>query len=223
MAVVIKVGGSLAETPKALEILGNYLSQKSPKYHFVVIPGGGRFADTVRKLDKKFGLTPILSHRMAILAMNQYGLLLSHFIRDSETTESIETAKEISKRGKVSILLPYKLLLHEDPFSPSWDVTSDSITAYFAVKLGENKVILLTNVDGIYDKDPKINPEAKLLSEISIGELLNRSQRSSIDKFLPTFLKENHLSCCVINGKYPERLEEILLGNPNVICTLIKL
>jgi aspartokinase-like uncharacterized kinase len=122
----------------------------------------------------------------------------------------------------VSILLPYKELLQEDPFCPSWDVTSDSITAYFAVKLGENRVFLLTNVDGIYDKDPKISPDAKLLSEVSIGELLNRSKRSSVDKFLPTFIKESHLNCYVINGKYPERLEEILLGHKNVICTQIK-
>jgi len=212
----------LAETPKALEVLGKFLSQKSPKYHFIVIPGGGRFADIVRNLDKKFDLPPILSHRMAILAMNQYGLLLSHFICDSETTESIETSKKISRSGKVSILLPYRLMLKEDPFVPSWDVTSDSIAAYFAAKLGETKIFLLTNVDGIYDKDPKTNQEAKLLSKISVGELSNRSHRSSVDKFLPTFLMENHLSCYVINGKHPGRLEQILLGHSNVVCTQIK-
>ncbi len=215
MAVVLKVGGSLAQIPNALETLGNYLSQKSPKHHFVVIPGGGRFADTVREVDNIFRLPPILSHRMAILAMNQYGMLLSHFIPNSETNETIEASQEISKSGKVSILLPYKLMLHEDPFVPSWDVTSDSIAAFFAIKLGEKKVFLLTDVDGIYDKDPKIHPDAILLSEVSIGELLNWSQRTSVDKFLPTFLKENQLSCTVLSGMHPELLEQVLSGNQN--------
>ena len=222
MAVIVKVGGSLAETPKALENLGSYLSKESPKNNFVVIPGGGRFADIVRDVDEQFRLPPILSHRMAILAMNQYGLLLSHFIPDSKLTESIEDIKEIAKSGKVSILLPYRQLLDEDPFVPSWDVTSDSIAAYFAVKLGESKVVFLTDVDGIYDTDPKTSPDAKLLSEVSTRDLLSRSKRSSVDKFLPTFVKENRLTCYVINGKHPDRLEKILSGNKDVICTKIR-
>jgi 5-(aminomethyl)-3-furanmethanol phosphate kinase len=222
MVVVVKVGGSLAETPKALEGLGEFLSKKSSKYHFIVIPGGGRFSDIVRDVDEQFRLPPILSHQMAILAMNQYGLLLSHFIPDSKLTESIEDIKEIAKSGKVSILLPYRPLLDEDPFVPSWNVTSDSIAAYFAVKLGESKVVFLTDVDGIYDKDPKTSPDAKLLSEVSTRDMLSRSNRSCVDKFLPTFLKKNKLNCYVLNGRHPERLEKILLGKKDVICTQIK-
>jgi 5-(aminomethyl)-3-furanmethanol phosphate kinase len=221
MAVVLKIGGSLAESPTVLNALCDYLAQNSSKYHFVVIPGGGLFADAVRLMDSKFRLPPALSHKMAILGMNQYGLLLSHLISHCEVTESIETAKKTSENEKVSVLLPYKLMVKDDPFSPSWDITSDSIAAYCSLKLGENNVFLFTNVDGIYNKDPKSNSDAKLLQEISANQLMKFENRTSVDKYLPIFLSHKHIEGYVINGNCPERLSEILSDAPNVICTHI--
>ena len=217
---MIKIGGSLAETPDALKRLGAFLSQIAKKRQVVIIPGGGRFADVVRDLDATFHLPAMMSHRMAILAMDQYGLLLDHVIPNASICDSVVEAKKLSKAGKVAIFLPSKFLNERDPFEPSWDITSDSITAYLATELKAPKAILVTDIDGIFAQEPKEKPNPTLLSTISAFELQKFGIRTSVDKFLPRYLIKHPLDCYVVNGHYPERIEAVLSGKETV-CTRI--
>ncbi|MCW4019481.1 MAG: delta 1-pyrroline-5-carboxylate synthetase [Candidatus Bathyarchaeota archaeon] len=221
MEAVIKVGGSLSENPAVLKALGVALAKYARETSFVVVPGGGTFADAVREVDANFGLPALLSHRMAILAMDQYGLLLSHAIPDASVYDSLEDVMKVSYSGKVSIFLPSKLLLQSDPFEPSWDVTSDSIAAYIAVRLKTPKVLFVTDVDGIFAEEPNKHLNLKLLRNISARELMDIGKKTSVDKFLPRFLLENPLDCYVINGIYPERVKAVLQNQPT-ICTRIR-
>lgn len=43
---------------------------------------------------------------------------------------------------------------------------NDSLSARIATLLGAEKLFILSDVDGLYDKDPNKNPDAKLLSEV---------------------------------------------------------
>jgi aspartokinase-like uncharacterized kinase len=221
LEAVIKVGGSLSETPQTLEALSSELSRLAKRHRFVVVPGGGKFADAVRELDARFHLPSAISHRMAILAMDQYGLLLSQVIADSKTCDSLKAAREISRSGQAAILLQFKMLRKSDPFEPSWDVTSDSIAAYIACKLKADKAVFVTDVDGIFTADPKNHGEARLLSHVSVENLLRFSERSSVDKFLPVFLSQHTLNCYVVNGRFPERLAAILSGQETVATRIL--
>jgi 5-(aminomethyl)-3-furanmethanol phosphate kinase len=217
---VIKVGGSLAETPEVLRSLCVELYQIAKEYAFVVVPGGGRFADAVREFDKKYTLPSVVSHRMAILAMDQYGLLLSHLIPESCCFNGFKEVKSIKEDKKVPVFLPSKLMFHDDSLEASWDVTSDSIAAYIAHRLDAERVILVTDVNGVFTKDPKKFGDAKLMSEVSVKELLSYTKRTSVDKFLPKYLSKNPIDCYVVNGKHPERIKAVLSGR-KTICTQI--
>ena len=216
MEAVIKVGGSLTETPGSLKALGCVLRDASKKHCILVVPGGGRFADTVREIDAKFSLPASIAHRMAILAMDQYGLVLTHVFRSAYSCDLLEEARTFAGEGRLTVFLPSKLLLQEGPFLPSWSVTSDSITAYLAAKLKASKAVFVTDVDGIYTEDPANDTSAKLLKKISPPELLNMGKRTSVDKFLPQFLMKNQLNCYVVNGKYPERVAAILSNKQTI-------
>jgi len=220
MDAVIKVGGSLAEDPAALRALCNKLSEIAKKHRIVVVPGGGKFADVVREFDRRYALSPEISHRMAILGMDQFGLLLSQIIPNSCATYLLNDAKQLSEIRVVPIFLPSRLMFQDGPLEHSWDVTSDSIAAYIASRLNADKVILVTDVDGIFTSDPKKHSDAKLVKELSASELLKVGQRTSVDKFLPKLLLETQLYCYVVNGKYPERIEAILAGQ-HTICTIV--
>jgi uridylate kinase len=50
------------------------------------------------------------------------------------------------------------------------------------------------SVDGIYDKDPAENPDAKLVPGISYAACLSRSLRA-IDLSAIILLKDNHFPC----------------------------
>jgi aspartokinase-like uncharacterized kinase len=217
---VIKVGGSLAETPEVLLDVCNKLSELAEKNPITVVPGGGRFADVVRDFDQRFSLLPEVSHQMAILGMDQFGLFLSAITPGSIAARKLDDLEKITAEGKVPVFLPFNMILDEDPLENSWDVTSDSIAAYVAKRLGAAKLILVTDVDGILTEDPKKNADAPLIQEVSAAELLELDRRTSVDKFLPKLLLEAGLDCYVVNGNYPARINRILEGR-QTICTRI--
>jgi len=221
MDAVIKVGGSLSENSVVLKALCNELCRVAKKYSIVVVPGGGKFADAVRECDEKFTLPAVVSHKLAILAMDQYGLVLSQLIPDSLACNSVGHAKRISKTGKVPIFLPSKLMFEENALEASWDVTSDSIAAYVARKLRAAKVLFVTDVDGIFTGNPKKHAEAKLKSEVTIGELQAFAERTSVDKFLPKLLSKTPLDCYVLNGNHPKRIEAVLSGQPTIFSRIV--
>jgi aspartokinase-like uncharacterized kinase len=217
MEAVVKIGGSLAEDSAILERLCKELGRLAEAHKLVVVPGGGEFADTVRKLDKKFNLSNRVAHKMAILAMDKYGLLLSDIAPNSVVSHSLEQIIS-STKGMLPIILPSTFMFREDPLEHSWDVTSDSISACIASFLHVDKLVLVTDVDGIFSYDPKKNPDASLIKELPAKSLLNWNVRTSVDKTLPKILLQARLDCYVVNGIYPERVK-LILEDEKTICT----
>jgi 5-(aminomethyl)-3-furanmethanol phosphate kinase len=122
---VVKVGGGVGD---ALPRVCAGLSELGRRHRLLVVPGGAGFADAVRDADRRFALHPHTSHRMAILAMEQFGWLLSDLI------------------AGVPVLLPAGLPLDDLP--ASWDVTSDSIAAWVAHKVGAERLVLVKAAHG---------------------------------------------------------------------------
>ncbi|MGA2681116.1 MAG: hypothetical protein ABSF44_04865 [Candidatus Bathyarchaeia archaeon] len=219
-AVIVKVGGSLAIHPEKLRSLCAKLAKSAKEHRLIVVPGGGEFADTVRKVDSRFSLSPQISHRMAILGTDQYGLLLSQLLANSFLTCKLEDVQEILDSGRLPVFLPSALLFSEDDLENSWDVTSDSIALYVAGRLHVPRVVLVTDVDGVYNCDPKKFSDARLIRRLSACDLLEMEKRTSVDRFLPKLLLQFKVECFVVNGLQPQRVEAILNGK-KTICTLI--
>jgi len=217
---IVKVGGSLALHPEKLRILCAKLSEVSKKCKLIVVPGGGEFADAVRNVNKRFSLSSAISHRMAILGMDQYGFLLSDLMPHSSITDKLEEAQRILDLGKLPVFLPSNFLFSKDPLENSWDVTSDSIAVYVAGQLHASRVVLVTDVNGVYTCDPKKFSDAKLISKLSAEDLLKMNKRTSVDKFLPKLLLQLQIECFVVNGFYPDWVESVLDGR-DTICTVI--
>jgi len=220
-AVVLKLGGSLALYPDKLRILCTKLGEISGRRKLIIIPGGGEFADVARNMDKKFKLSHQTAHQMAILGMDQYGLLLSDLISQSKTVTELKDIRNALDLGRLIIFLPSAFMFREDPLEHSWNVTSDSISVYLASQLGIRKVILITDVDGIYADNPKKSTRVELIAEISPEKLQALNKRTSVDRFLPKLLMHLDVECFVVNGLYPERVVALLEGKETV-CTQIK-
>lgn len=211
MEAVIKVGGSLAEDPVSLKTLCRELGKLAQNYRIMIVPGGGELADIIRKYDRAYNLPNTTAHKMAVLAMDQYGLLLQSLSPNSFATYSLEKARRAGK-GRLPIFLPSKLMFLKDPLENSWDVTSDSIAAYIAISIRAKKLILAKNVDGIFTHDPKRTSEAILRREIPASELLSWKETTCVDRALPKLLLETRVECYVVNGTHPERVKAIIGG-----------
>ncbi|WP_048143532.1 amino acid kinase family protein [Methanosarcina horonobensis] len=219
MIVVIKIGGSLIrEAPELVNRLINEFGSgsqgtapdiKHPEktsFSILIVPGGGIFADAVRRADESFGLGDDAAHWMAILGMEQYAF----YLQDKSHAAGTDSIQELPPG--VSILFPYGLLKAEDPLPHSWKVTSDTIAAWVAKQTGA-LFIKATDVDGIFR-------EGKLIRETFTSDL-SENFESCIDPALPEFLQKNRMECIVINGKFPERIIQAMYGKP-VPCTAVK-
>ncbi len=219
MVSIIKIGGSLAKNQCSLVRLCQKLSLISKKHDIIIVPGGGDFADTVRYFYNKFKLSDDIAHKMSILAMDQYGLLLKDIIREAILIYSFDEALEY-KKG-LAIILPSKIMFSLGSIEHSWNVTSDSISAMIASSLKAEKFILVKDVDGIFTADPKKKCRAKIFKRISAEKLLNENMESCVDRFLPKILIENQLVCYVVNGNHPVRIESVLDGRKDLYTKII--
>jgi aspartokinase-like uncharacterized kinase len=144
---VVKVGGALLGREGALDIVVPILSRVAERGDPVlVVPGGGPFADAVRRIDTEHGLSAYASHWMAILALDQYAELLASRIPLSRVVRSAGGALAALATGELPILAPSDWLRSADPLPHSWDVTSDSIAAWVAGELGAARLVLIKAV-----------------------------------------------------------------------------
>lgn len=217
--ITIKFGGSLAKEKEAVVNLVEELERLVKEYEFVIVPGGGIFADLVREIDDKFGLPPRTSHEMAILGMEQMGLFLSNFSKKFLPIRSLEEIKTCLGNKLVPIFLPMGFLLSEDELEHSWDVTSDTIAAYIANETKSEKLILLKDVDGLFDSDPNRDGNAKLIKRIRVTELARLNLRG-VDSRFPQYLARYKLPAYIVNGYHPKRLRSIL-ESKKTLCTEI--
>ena len=197
---VVKVGGSLSRGENLSRICGQ-LAEVGKRYPLLVVPGGGPFADTVRALDRRYGLQDSAAHWMAIQAMDQYGRLLAGLIPGSAAVDDLAAAPSLADAGRVPVILPYMLLRAADPLPHSWDVTSDSIAAWVAGKAGVSLLALLKDVDGLFG-------ELGTLQETMTREQLARC--GGVDRYLHELLPRLGLEMWAINGQRSERLIELL-------------
>jgi aspartokinase-like uncharacterized kinase len=217
---VVKVGGSLAASAAVLRALCVELGKLGGRFRLLVVPGGGEFADAVRAADARFELSSQVSHKMAVLGMDQFGLMLSDLIPRSRVAFSLSVVEGLSGSGRLVVLLPSRLVFRARSLPASWDVTSDSIAAYVAGRLSVSRLVLVTDVDGVFSADPKVDLHAELVGEVSASGLLELGVRTSVDMFLPRMLLKFGLDCFVVNGCFPERVSQVL-GGQKTVCTRI--
>ena len=90
--------------------------------------------------------------------------------------------------------------------------TTDSAAALRAKELGAEIVIKGTKVDGIYDKDPIQNSNAKKFDTITFSEVLKKNLRV-MDLTAITLCKENNLPIHVLDINILGNLKQLILGS----------
>jgi dihydroneopterin aldolase len=141
--IVVKLGGSLAE---AEGLQGWLAALEAGRGRAVAVPGGGTFADRVRAEQRRHGFSDRAAHRMALLAMEQYALMLADL---ATALVPCRTAAEIYAAlaaGEVPVWLPTTMALADAAIPESWDMTSDSLAAWLARRLGAERLVLVKSV-----------------------------------------------------------------------------
>lgn len=213
MDFVIKIGGSLCKYPIELKGLCRKLSEWLKGKRCIVTPGGGPFTDIVRQVQKVYALSDDVAHEMALLAVDQYGLMLSELISGSVPVKTLAEAKRLLSLV-IPVLLPSYVVTSLDMLERSWNAGSDCIAAMVAKACSAKKLILVKDVDGIHDPyDP-----ARILTEVFLDEL--EGARACLDKLLPQVLRGSGVECVIVNGTKHERVKAVIEGSETT-CTKI--
>jgi dihydroneopterin aldolase len=178
---VIKLGGSLYDSP----LLHDWLSTISEhgKGRVVVVPGGGLFADAVRIAQKQIGFDDVTAHRMALLAMEQSAHMLANLNANFIPAKSQAEMEAVLKKNHIPVWLPTEMALAADNIPASWDMTSDSLAAWLAKKIGATNLFLVKSCDV---------PEGEL-------NLDRWAQQKIVDPLFPHFSAQGNFSVRILS------------------------
>ena len=74
--------------------------------------------------------------------------------------------------------------------------STDTATVLRAIEIEADEILLAKAVDGVYDRDPKTNPDAKKFDEISIQEVIEKDLKV-VDMTASILCKENKMPMLV--------------------------
>src|SRR4030095_16160709 len=166
--LVIKLSGSLFNfktTSQSLKQYARLLLQMQTRVQPVVVTGGGIIARHYVNLARSLGSDESSLDVMGIEISRLNAMLLSAAIGDSVYPVIPSNLEEISiacKSGKIVV---------SDGLHPG--ESTNATAALICEKIKADIFLNATDVDGIYDSDPKKSPKAKLFKEISIKKCLH--------------------------------------------------
>lgn len=165
--IVIKIGGSvLQSTPfeintsflKLLEIFKSYDDR------VFIINGGGPLCRVLQNVLRSIGITDSDKlDLMGIKVNNMYAEFVRMLLPEDQTYPNIIITKDDINTAKKDVnKFKYFIGGAESPgHSSDYDAT------IFADAFGSDKVLRITNVDYLYDKDPKTYSDAQVIKHIS--------------------------------------------------------
>ena len=144
---VIKLGGSLIGSPDLVACL-DAIAKISRSTRVIIVPGGGVFADVVRRAQTTLKLDDTVAHQMALQGMRQFGVALEGLTK-SKFSAALSCTAEIKAstvRGGVSIWDPCDPALGSSSLPRDWRVTSDSLSLWLCGEFPNSRLLLVKSI-----------------------------------------------------------------------------
>jgi uridylate kinase (EC 2.7.4.22) len=93
--------------------------------------------------------------------------------------------------------------------------TTDSAAALRAIEIGADLMLKATKVDGIYDADPRRNPQARRYDELSYDEVLDR-RLAVMDQTAIVLCRDHAMPLRVYDMEQAGALRRIVLGDAHI-------
>ncbi len=164
---VVKLGGSLLGSPELARWLETLVKISDGK--IVIVPGGGLFADAVRDAQQRTHVNDAVAHALALIAMDQFGLLLAGMHPGLVTASSELEIAECGWQHRAIVWLPSKMVLADETVPKNWQVTSDSLSAWLANKIAAEQLVLVKSKS----LTPYVNTASPELDSLVQDELID--------------------------------------------------
>lgn len=89
--------------------------------------------------------------------------------------------------------------------------STDTTAALRAAEIDAEVILLAKKVDGVYDSDPHINPDAKKFKELRFLDVLNRGL-GVMDSTATSLCMDNDIPILVFGLNDPENIKRVMMG-----------
>jgi uridylate kinase len=181
----------------------------------VVVGGGNIFR--ARTGTKSAGIERTTADYMGMLASVLNGLALQDALekvgvqtRVQSAIEMQEVAEPYIRRRAVRHLEKGRIVIFAAGTGNPY-FTTDTAAALRAAEVGAQAIIKATNVEGVYDCDPKQHANAKLLTRLTYMEALQMGLKV-MDATAISLSMENRIPLLVLNMRAPGNLLRAIMG-----------
>jgi uridylate kinase len=210
MKVVVSVGGSVLAPDLEPDRVANYgaaiQSLEDAGHTIGAVVGGGPTARKYITSARELGANEIELDQLGIAVTRLNGRLLISALDDRAArtpAESYDEGREAIRRGDIPVLGGIVAAQ-----------TTDAVAAAFAEYVGADLLVYATSVDGVYDADPKNDPEAARFDRLSASELvdviadmeMNAGANAPVDLLAAKVIQRSGITSVVLDGTDPERV-----------------
>jgi hypothetical protein len=148
---LFKLGGSLLDLPDWPRRVGRLLEERGVPRCLLVV-GGGTAADVVREWDRRHALGDETAHRLALESLRLTAALATTLLPGARLVRTRPEAESAWRHGPCAVVdVPGFVELaergdpraHPAPLPHTWDVTSDALAAWIALRWPASELWLL--------------------------------------------------------------------------------
>jgi uridylate kinase len=214
--VTVSVGGSMVNPGKPdisfVKAVAGVINASKCKCAITV--GGGSYARAYVSALKALGANDFQADKVAILETRQNAMLLLAALKDAypSVPDSIELASAAINKYKCVVM---------GGLYPGF--TTDSTAALLAEAVGSRRIVNITNVDGVYDRDPS-EPSAKKFKSMKIADFVALAMKSDMRKAGTHFVFDSvaaklamrsSIRIDIVSGKRLDDVRNAIGGKPH--------
>lgn len=225
MKIVLSLGGSVIVPDEVdtifIKEFSGFAVEASKKHRLAIVVGGGKTARKYIEPARMFGASELSCDLIGIDATRMNARLLIAAIGDCANKEppknQIEAARELELKKIV-------VMGGTDPGH-----STDAVAALLAEYIKADLFINASNVDGIFDCDPKKNRDARMLDKISPDKLIELIKHNSsgagryelVDLMAVKIIQRSKIPAIFLNGRNLSNLRNAI-ANKKFVGTKIE-
>jgi len=215
--IVIKLGGHAFSPKPQVDKLANYrdvfLKLKSDGNRLVIVAGGGAYARFFIQAARSLGSSEASCDELGIkISRINAELLILALGEEAYPTvpKSIEELKTAVSTGKIVVsggMFPAQ--------------STDAVSAIAAELIHAEMLVKATDVEGIYTSDPRKDPKARKIDEISVNDLkrmlsgkdVEAGEYELLDPQALKIIIRSKIPTVIIDGRDPENILKAVKGS----------
>ncbi|MCX7746857.1 MAG: UMP kinase [Clostridia bacterium] len=219
--VMLKISGEALAGDKKFGIDSETLKVVSEKIYeayemgveIAIVVGGGNFW---RGRSGK-GMDRTTADHMGMLATVINSLALQDALESQNIPTRVQTAIEMRqiaepyiRRRAITHLEKQRVVIFACGTGNPY-FSTDTTAALRAAEIDAEVILLAKKVDGVYDSDPNVNPDAKKYTKLTHRDLLEKGL-GVMDSTAASLCMDNNIPIIVFGLSQPENIVRVLLG-----------